>query len=593
MTPRISSALVPDQPQPQPPRQAQQPPAQPAQPSQPRTLDVTGKLARIRATGSHSLPPTGPTLTQKMRAIEPPDVARQVLDEQKMLAQELLTLPDALETSGLAKTHKRSYFETIRNYVDLAHETWIGIAEERLEQSGADQAYRQKAISIARQVKRLRNESQLAASNTQFPLPRKRPFFWRRRVRMQSDGLRAWQEHLHMPAEPRAMGAALARLRGATAMARASDFELLLWALFPSALADVVMVVWLGFIIALIAALVQGAGASVGALALAATGTLAVRVLLTFLVWRGPARLDYLFALSTFSTLRSPRAGAAGSAVIAGLLRAWGIVFALGGLLGMVAALGYSIWQIVYQPVTLPAMALDWVSLVGNMLIRATWLPALVGLGAVIALAIPLLLLSALRFIAELGGNVGWAPAARRYALAPALCMLVFLAAGVVATLAALAPTLGMRAVVLTTLTAGPVSSQPITLQTAMLFVAPALLLLVGLDIPYRIGVMRWRGRWLSELSARRADIDAHVRRLSAVDPQTGAQDTSEENLRAMQYDLVLLQFYKTRIEETGRVSSAPYGLLTGIGALIVLAVLALLVDGLAEQLAHLLLNVG
>ncbi len=90
-----------------------------------------------------------------MRAIAPPDVARQTLDEQKMLAHELLVLPESLETSGLAKTHERSYIETIRAYVILADDTWIAVAEERLEQSGAEQTHRQSAINIARQVKRM------------------------------------------------------------------------------------------------------------------------------------------------------------------------------------------------------------------------------------------------------------------------------------------------------------------------------------------------------------------------------------------------------------------------------------------------------
>ncbi|HEU5347224.1 MAG TPA: hypothetical protein VFU63_01300, partial [Ktedonobacterales bacterium] len=107
---RVSSAAVSDKPQPQQPPAQPAPAASSAQPDQPRTLDVTGKPARARETGSPSLPPrSGPTLTQKMRKLDPPDVARQVLDEQKMLAQDLLTLPEVLETSGLAKTHQRSY----------------------------------------------------------------------------------------------------------------------------------------------------------------------------------------------------------------------------------------------------------------------------------------------------------------------------------------------------------------------------------------------------------------------------------------------------------------------------------------------------
>lgn len=584
-TPRMTPRVAPDQPLPQPP-------AGSSQPGQPHTLGITSKLARIRATGSPSLPPPAATITQQMRAMTAPDVARQTLDEQKMLAHELLILPDELETSGLAKTHERSDVEAVNAYADLANATWVALAEERLEQAGAEEAYRQSAIAIARRVRRMHNESQLAANNTQFPLPRKRPFFWRRRVRMQREGLRDWQSALASPSDIRALGASLARLRGATALASASNFELMLWSMFPAAVGDMVMILWLGFIVALIAVLAQGMLTAVGALALAATATLALRILLALLVRRGPARLDYLYAVSVFSTLRSPRASTPGARAIAVLLRAWGALTITAGLLGMVAGLGYSVWQIVQRGVTIPTQALDWVALVGDLIVRATILPALIGLAAVALLALPLLLLSAVRFIGELGGNIGWKPAGRRYALAPALHVLAFLAAGTMAGLVALAPQLGLRNLPLTRLSLGPLTL-PITLQTVALFVVLLLLLLVGLDIPFRIGVARWRRHWLRELTGRRAEIDAHVRRLSAIDPQTGAQDASEENLRAMQYDLVLLQFYTTRTDETRRVSGAPYGWVAGVGVVLLLAVVALLVDSLAQQLAHLLFNVG
>ena len=134
------------------------------------------------------------------------------------------------------------------------------------------------------------------------------------------------------------------------------------------------------------------------------------------------------------------------------------------------------------------------------------------------------------------------------------------------AALAALLRQLGMRSVVLASVTIGPLT-QTLTLLTVALFVAPALVLLVGLDIPYRIGIFRWRRHWLGELTMRRADIDADVRRRSAVDPRTGMQDTSDENLRAMEYDMMLVQFYTTRTDEARNVSSAPYGWLAGIGA--------------------------
>ena len=133
------------------------------------------------------------------------------------------------------------------------------------------------------------------------------------------------------------------RICGRHGAGGASNLELLLWRPLLAIVGDVVMVLWIGFIVALIAALAQGAFATIGALALAATGTLVVRVLLALLLRHGPARLDYLFALSVFSAQRSPRAGIL-ARIIAGFLRGWGIFATLAGLLGMVAGLGYSIW---------------------------------------------------------------------------------------------------------------------------------------------------------------------------------------------------------------------------------------------------------
>jgi hypothetical protein len=602
LTPRVATTAAPNQPQqpvqqPPPQQPAQSSPGQANQSSQSYTLGITSKLAQTRTTSapanSPSIPPPparGPvTLSQKIRSVAPPDVARQTLEEQKMLASELLTLPDALEAAGLAKTHERSYIEAIRGYVDLADETWVAVAEERLEQSAADQPYRQNAIVTARRIQRMRNECDLAANNTQFQLPRKRPFFWRRRVQMNRTALLQWQSNLNSPADPRLQGTSLAYLRGATALTQASGLELLLWSLFPAAVGDAVMVLWLGFIISLIAAIAQGTFAAVGPLALAATGTLAARILLELFMRRGPARLDHLFALSAYSTLHSPRAATAGSRSVAMLVRAWGILILSVGLLGMLAALGYSVWKL---DVTLPVQALDWIALVGALITHALWLPSLVGVMAIGVLALPLLLLSAFRFFGELSGNIAWVPAARHYALAPALHVLVSVAAGIIATLAVLAPQIRLREIVLVHFAVGPVT-ESITLQTVALIVVPALLLYVSLDVPYRVGIVRWRHHWLNELSTRRTDIDADVRRRSAIDPHTGVQDSSDENLRALQYNLTLVQFYATRSEETRRVSTAPYGIFARIGVVVLLVVVALLVDGLAQQLAHLLLNVG
>ena len=75
------------------------------------------------------------------------------------------------------------------------------------------------------------------------------------------------------------------------------------------------------------------------------------------------------------------------------------------------------------------------------------------------------------------------------------------------------------------------------------------------------------------------------------MDPRSGNQDTSEENLRAMQYDLVLLQFYQGKIDETERTGDAPFRLRALLVAFVVIALCALLLDAGAHPLAQLLVG--
>jgi hypothetical protein len=112
-----------------------------------------------------------------------------------------------------------------------------------------------------------------------------------------------------------------------------------------------------------------------------------------------------------------------------------------------------------------------------------------------------------------------------------------------------------------------------------LLLLAAVLPYLLLIELPYRLGLQRWQQRWLQNLTSRRAELESHMRRLSAADPRSGEQNASEENLRAMQYDLVLLQFYRNKIEETERTPTAPFALRHVLALLAVGIVLAIAVD--------------
>src|SRR5262249_8064007 len=79
-----------------------------------------------------------PTLTARARSVQAPDVARQAISELGVLARELATLPEQLEQRGLTRVHGDAYLDAAEDYLRLARLAWESVAEERLEQSGAD-----------------------------------------------------------------------------------------------------------------------------------------------------------------------------------------------------------------------------------------------------------------------------------------------------------------------------------------------------------------------------------------------------------------------------------------------------------------------
>nr|MBF6591901.1 hypothetical protein [Ktedonobacterales bacterium] len=201
-------------------------------------------------------------------------------------------------------------------------------------------------------------------------------------------------------------------------------------------------------------------------------------------------------------------------------------------------------------------------------------------------LALPVVVVTVARFASELGGNVTWVPAARRAALGPALSTLALAAGALFAGVWAGATALGWQRVPLLTLNLGGSVVLAPTWRALALFAALALPFGLLFELPYRVGIRRWRASWRRELATRRADLESHVRRLSAADPRSGAQDTSEENLRAMQYDLVLLEFYRAKDTEARGISGAPLRLAGLLVAPLLALVGALVVDGVSAGVA-------
>ena len=538
-----------------------------------------------------TMPARVPTLTARIRAVQPPDVARQAVSELGVLARELATLPDNLEATGLVRTHQSSYFEAIRGYLGLARQAWQSVAEERLEQSGADPEYRQRAILVARRITQLQQECRTAGENDQFKLPLRTSLLWRRRVGLVRSGLRVWQDRLAPTPDPREMGRGLFLLRGYLGLATAGKAELFLLDLLQGAAVASLTFLSLGLVLLLAASLLAGSSASSTGLA---TGIFAIGVawVLLLLSTRGSAPLSLLLGAAVFSPTRSTRNEQPGSPIVAGLLRVWWLLIGflsipaiIGGLLagGAFARISGMLVQ--------PADLQEGLTVAGGVVTYASALPAVTALASLALLGLPVLLLTVVRFTADFAGGPAWVPMARRSGLELALMihaaaietLLVGLWLGITA-LGWLQPTI----VGLTLQELGGVSTA-ITPRGIILILALTLPYLLLIDLPFRIGMRRWRRAWLADLAGRRADVESHVRRLSVTDPRTGTQDTSEENLRAMQYDLVLLQFYRDKMEEAERTPDAPFGHGRMIVALAIAVVAALLLDAGATVLIRLL----
>lgn len=537
--------------------------------------------------------PRLPTLTQQLRSIQPPDVARQAMSELGVLARELATLPEQLEVSGLARTHQRTYNDAAKAYIGLARQAWESVAEERLEQSAAEPEYRQRAVAVARRVSQMQQECRAATGNTEFVLPRKTPAFWSRRIGFVRSGLRVWQEHIAPTPDPCDMGRGLVLLRGYLGLACAGAFELATLELITSAVLLLLGVVGLGLLTGLVGAIISGSGGVITGLSIALAADLLVWALSLSLTLRGPLPIGVLLGASVFAPERSTRHGRAGSVGMYRALRSWWTVVGGVGLAALLAGLAFG-GTLVSLRLHAASPAITSVdqgfSRVGELITLAVTPAAVVSLALLLMLGLPVMLISLGRYAMEFAGSPTWVPGARRYALRPAVALALpvicaLLVAGWVAT-----TSLGWQRSPWLDIYIGDLHGV-VSARGVILLLALALPYLLLVELPFLIGMSHWRRAWLGDLTARRADVESHVRRLSVSDPRSGAQDTSEENLRAMQYDLVLLQFYRDKIDEAQRTRRSPTRVPRALLALLAAIAIAFLLDSAGVMLANTVLR--
>jgi hypothetical protein len=528
-----------------------------------------------------------------MRSLQPPDVAGQALRELDQLAYELNALPARLASGGLTRIHQRNYCQITLAYLGLAENAWQAIAEERLEQSAAETEYRRQALGIAQQITQLQRESRMAADNEQFRLSRRRPPFWRQRAQLTHMGLSAFTASVSAPADPLRMGQGLFQLRGYIGLANASRLELGLLGVVLRGVGASGAFLILGLLLLLAPAVAAGQVSIVAGLTLAALLVALLWMLAEVLAFASRAPLRLLLGATLYTPARTVRLGKPGAALPARLLRGWSLLVLVAGALGLAAALiVQALYVRAHLPATAPKDALEWAHLMGSALVVIAAPAGAVCLAALVLLALPLFLVAQGRLSADLRRNPTWVPAARRSGLRATMSVLAVVSGALLVAvyLGSSALGLGPRSNTALVTLAGPAAGT-ITWRAVALLLALALPYLLLVELPYRQGIRTWRQLWLSDLITRRAGLESQLRLLSAPDPRTGAQNTSEENLRAMQYDLVLLQFYRSKIEEAQRVPAAPFSARNVITLAVGAVVVAVVIDYAAPLLAHVLAN--
>lgn len=536
-------------------------------------------LPTLAPDGPRPAPPASPgadgrddsrTLTQQMRNIQPPDVGRQVMSELGVLASELARLPTDLAQAGLSQTHLAPYLDATQDYLSLCRYAWEAVAEEQLEQVGAQPDYRQSAVGVARQIARLRDA---CAEVTVLPRRPRHPLQWRRRVSLVRLGLQAWREQIEPVPNPLRLGRALFELQGDIALASAGGLELLLVDWLTSATGALLGLLSLGTLLLLITDIARGMTSQAlgdGAIAFICLVGLILTLILGI---ASPLPIGPLLGASIYGPSSAASLGWQGSRVTTVLLRVWWL------LVGSAATLAVPISLVLggvllahNEPLKSPATIVDALRASGEILLISLALPATVCLVALLALLAPFTFVAAVRFAREMATIRVWVPDARRYALLPALTTVAVVTSALLLAGWWLGTMFGWEHLVLLRLDL-PVLHGAITLRAVLLALVLVLPYEALMDVPYRLGIRGWRAQRLADLERQRAELESQVRRLAT-------QEASDQVLRAMQYDLVLLQFYRGQMDEARRTTSAPFRLEGRIVAAVLAVVSAVVLDG-------------
>jgi hypothetical protein len=388
------------------------------------------------------------------------------------------------------------------------------------------------------------------------------------------------------------MGRGLFLLRGYVGLAAARSTFLGLLDFLVGATLTTLSLLGVGLVALLVAAGISG---SMGDVSRFSIGVLAIMLLWVFIMLltvNGPLPVGLLLGASVFAPTRTTRNSGSGMLATAALLRTWWLVVGVVSIPALVGALAFGGMLVqAMENITAPTSAYQALVVGGGAVALGVSVAVIVCLVLLLLLMLPALVVAGLRGAAEMVASPAVVPAARHYGVQPAMVMVAILTLLLVIATWSLATLLGLENIQVISVPvkgSSHIGAVGLSLRSAAVMIALIVPYVLLIDRPYRRGVRNWQRVWLRDLTTRRADVESHIRRLSVTDPRTGVQDTSEENQRAIQYDLALLQFYQSKIEEAQKVRYSPVSESSQYLGLLILVIAALILDIGASVLAHL-----
>jgi hypothetical protein len=518
-----------------------------------------------------------------------------VQETMAILADQLLLLYDELPAAGLVRQKRRVMQQHTQTYFYIADGVWEALATDHLAELTSNPSYNVAADTLEQKLVQIHEECLRAPQD----LKARGGWLWRRRARLCSQGLLEWKRCIDtspsgtLP-DPNRCGRVLYRAHSRVGLASISGFEHFLLFSLPV----------LGMLASLALAFLFGTAVLVvpDGLMLYLAPAVVATLLTLYIFWFStisPSSLAPVIGYALAQRKRTPFAKTlrttdaldlehqpgALRGFLRGFLTTMGTLFVVGlaSLLALAVFLARDLFASLHdgtgQNVSVSLANLlqttSGQTLAANDAYALTIGLPVICLVFVALFFLPFTLSVQARLTRELIAYPSRSAEARRYALRPALDLLLFhtITLLLLALLVNIAFNLGAGSVL-------PPAFPPVSARLLIYLAALILPYVLLVDLPYREGIARWRGTILRELGLRRNEI---AQRLSRAQPQA----LEQADLRTIQ-DYVTWQYYRTQESEVKHTPSAPFSLSRWLLALILIVLVGIALD----QLNGLLFNV-